>query len=205
MQDYTMSENYKNYHESSHLDRHSLIGFPLKRKVFERFKRNKLRYLFRFFGVPDIFSHAKKVLDIGCGSGYTLSVFSVLKESNPSNPSAEFFGIDFVKTKDLPDWVTFFSVDLGNDKFPFPENTFDFVICGCAIEHVGNPINIFNEAYSVLKREGTFHVLTENVSSILLPSLSNVSKSAINFYDYAHKTLHEKIVTAYVYSFSFRV
>ncbi|WP_370279670.1 methyltransferase domain-containing protein [Pontibacterium sp.] len=78
-------------------------------------------------------------LDVGCG-----------QKKLPGS-----IGLDFSAMSDA-DYV----VDLNTDKFPFDDNTFDFVYSSHCLEHltVEGFINVLEEVYRVLKDEGVFFV-----------------------------------------------
>ena len=173
---------FNNYHEISGLCVSSLQGSNVKRKLFQYIKKHKTKFLFRFFGIPQIPQETIKILDIGCGSGYQLLT---LKEIYPH---LELYGIDIVKTEDLSEIINFSTVNLEKDNLPFEQESFDFIMCRGVIEHVNNPSKIFAEAYRVLKKGGKFHVLTENWTSIFIPPTSiKLTRYGTNFYDdYTH-------------------
>jgi len=176
-------KKYINYHEVSGISNKILEGSFLKRRFFTILKkRRKAKLFYRLYGLPSVEETATKVLDIGCGSGYTLAMLKEL------NPLVETYGVDIIKANDLPSFIKFYKVDLEKESLPFNDESFDFVMCRGVIEHVLNPLNIFNESFRVLKKGGKLHVLTENWTSILVPSTSNkFTAHTTNFYDdYTH-------------------
>ena len=173
---------FNNYHKISGFSISSLQGSNVKRKLFQYIKKHKIKFLFRFFGIPQIPEESVRILDIGCGSGYQLLTLKELY------PHLELYGVDLLRTEDLPETINFYAVDLEKDNLPFEQESFDFIICRGVIEHVNNPSKIFTEAYRLLKKGGTFHILTENWTSIFIPSTSiNLTRYGTNFYDdYTH-------------------
>lgn len=98
------------------------------------------------------------LLDVGCGSGTTMSTLS--------ERGWKTIGIDFdnnavqnARHKNLDARHG----DLFSQKFP--DETFDTVVMGHVIEHVPNPIELFKECHRILKKGGVFVVTTPNASS----------------------------------------
>lgn len=173
---------WDNYHEVSTLSIEALQGSILKKKLLEYRKRQGLfnKTADRLLGIPHLPKDGIRVLDIGCGSGYTLMILKDIY------PNMEAYGTDIVKTLDLPEFVLFYPIDLETDMLPFNEDFFDFVICHGVIEHIRNVTGLFSEAYRVLKKGGIFHLLTENYTTVFLPSVF-INKHGVNFWDdYTH-------------------
>ena len=89
-----------------------------------------------------------KILDLGCGSGeiaclYSNNGFQVICVDFSS------VAIELCNQKNLKAFKM--DIDLGLD---FKDNSFDFVIAGDVIEHVFDPIFVFNEIHRVLKPNG---------------------------------------------------
>lgn len=93
-----------------------------------------------------------QILDIGCASGWFLSQIAV------NYPLAECTGIDVYK--DAIDYgkKCYKSLKLilsDAHSLPFPDNSFDVVICSEVLEHVSYPEKVMKEIKRVLKKEGT--------------------------------------------------
>lgn len=99
--------------------------------------------------VKRFFCKAGKLLDLGCGRGYTIKVFEKL--------GFECRGCDI---EPLEEWVG--KVDLETDKLPYHDNYFDYVFSKDVIEHFSNPSNMLLEAYRVLKPKGKILIITHN-------------------------------------------
>lgn len=82
---------------------------------------------------------AGKILDLGCGRAKYKSL--VLQWGK------EYIGADFYKHE---------NVDIFTDarNTPFPDNTFDTIICMQVLEHVQEPHKVAAECFRVLKRGG---------------------------------------------------
>ncbi|MCC5908865.1 MAG: class I SAM-dependent methyltransferase [Clostridiaceae bacterium] len=102
----------------------------------------------------------KVVLDIGCGAGGKTLHYA-------SQGAKKVYGIDVVakyeaeandlaEKKGLKDKFQFILGDAAN--LPFPDNTFDTIIMNDAMEHVDKPLEVLNECYRVLKKDGRLYV-----------------------------------------------
>jgi len=59
---------------------------------------------------------------------------------------------------------------------PYPDNTFDEIICDCIFEHMRNPNALIQECYRVLKKGGKLDLLTDNAGYLLF----HIMKRAIH-------------------------
>lgn len=104
---------------------------------------------------------AAALLDVGCDDGtLTLKLAKIIGTSNISGveivpDQAEKAARYNIKVK---------SFDL-NDKFDWPDNTFDVVHANQVIEHLYNSDNFLSEIYRTLKPDGYAIISTENASS----------------------------------------
>lgn len=120
-------------------------------------KRGRYEHIQRYrFAIRKIGSN-KKVLDLGCGTGYGSGL--LYKEGN------EVYGIDVSqKAVDYakrnypgPKYIC-----CSAERLPFKNNYFDAVILFDVIEHVGNPERTLDEIYRVLKEDGDLFISTPN-------------------------------------------
>jgi ubiquinone/menaquinone biosynthesis C-methylase UbiE len=110
----------------------------------------------------------KRVLEIGCGSGYGADYLS--------RSASSIIGVDIspgdisrCQAKYGKDKLTFLNAD--GLKLPFKSGSFDVVLSFQVIEHI-NPQNVLNylsEIHRVLNREGTLLVTTPNSRMRLQP------------------------------------
>lgn len=95
--------------------------------------------------------YPKKILDVGCASGWFLSQLSKLY------PKAKCYGVDVYDNaiaygaKLYPE-INFKVADA--HRLPFEDNTFDLVVCTSVLEHVDDPQSVLLEIKRVLKQRG---------------------------------------------------
>ncbi len=95
--------------------------------------------------------HPKKILDIGCASGWFLSMIS------NRYPNAKCIGLDIYKKaieygQERYENLEFLYADA--HKLPFKNESFDLVICTEVLEHVENPEKVLTEIKRVLTPKG---------------------------------------------------
>lgn len=103
-----------------------------------------------------------KVLEIGCGNGYYLSLLNRLgMKLNLVGIDNVQMALDDAKKFISDSKVKLFYADAA--KLPFSNNMFDKIVMSEVIEHVQNERTTLNEAYRVLKPEGILTLTTCNV------------------------------------------
>tara|TARA_R110002110_G_scaffold111258_2_gene277082 strand:+ start:2746 stop:3456 length:711 start_codon:yes stop_codon:yes gene_type:complete len=90
-----------------------------------------------------------EILDIGCGDGEFLNVFSDL--------GYKPIGVDI---SPVESHHRVHKVDLEKESLPFKDDTINFVFSKSVIEHMNNPLNLMNEAHRVLKPGGKAVIMT---------------------------------------------
>ena len=112
-----------------------------------------------------------KLLEIGCGRGDFLKAFV--------ESGMKCHGVDISDSaKEICPEANIETINLLNDKLPYPDNCFDIVYSKSVVEHFYYPEKIFEEAYRVLKPSGILITLT--------PEWEYIYKS---FYeDFSHRT-----------------
>ncbi len=104
----------------------------------------------------------ERVLDVGCGNGYYLSLLNRL------GLELDLVGIDIDKTA-LIDAVKFIGdkkvklIHADGSKIPFPSGSFDKVVMSEVIEHVDDEEAVLNEVFRVLKKRGILSLTTCNI------------------------------------------
>jgi ubiquinone/menaquinone biosynthesis C-methylase UbiE len=108
----------------------------------------------------------KKVLDVGCGNGYTLSRYAL--------EGAEVHGVDITETGidlcrkrfELLGLKGHFSVE-NAERLPFGNATFDCVCSMGVLHHVPHPEIAFEEIFRILKKGGRIIVMVYHKNSVL--------------------------------------
>lgn len=109
----------------------------------------KLKMVVKLMGAEK--TMPKNVLDVGCASGWFLSKLAL------KYPKANYTGVDVHKK----------AIDYGKKRYknlklicadahslPFPNESFDVVICAEVLEHVKNPKKVLLEIKRVLTKDG---------------------------------------------------
>lgn len=169
------------------------VSGSLKRKAYELCKEKP--YLFKRYCkliswpvrklhlIKNI-TTAKSVLDVGVGPGFILNyIHSYL------NSSAALYGVDLNKNPLLSNNVIFEEVDLERENLPFQSESFDIVISTFVIEHLHNPLRLFEESYRVLKRRGEFYLVTEYYTTVFLPDYWNFYQDPTHVRPYTKRSL----------------
>ncbi|OGS42570.1 MAG: hypothetical protein A3J79_03420, partial [Elusimicrobia bacterium RIFOXYB2_FULL_62_6] len=99
-----------------------------------------------------------KVLDAPCGTG-VLADF--LRERGWQVTCVDIDPGNF-QARDLP----FARADLNRDALPFPDASFDRVVCANGLHRLFNPAQVIKEFHRVLRDGGTLHVTLPNYGSI---------------------------------------
>ena len=86
--------------------------------------------------------HSDKVLDVGCGTGLISQLY----------PNFDITGIDIsdgMLSNNPHKWIK-----APAEELPFPDNTFDYVVCRSLLHHLDDPLEGLIEMYRVLKSGG---------------------------------------------------
>ena len=123
--------------DPSRSDRHYLVLAPLARQI-----ENEVRRLFERRGRPI------GVLDVGCGDKPYLPLVADYAES--------YVGLDSVPGPYVD--------DVGSaDDLPYPDESFDLVLCTQVLEHVPEPGQAIAEIHRVLRPGGSALISTHGV------------------------------------------
>lgn len=120
-------------------------------------RTEKYQHLQRYMYAIKRIGSRKKVLDIGCGTGYgTKMIFDKGNETYGLDISEA--AINYAQKKyPGPKYVC-----CSAEKIPFPNNYFDAITAFEVIEHVQNPEKMLEEIYRVLKENGDLFISTPN-------------------------------------------
>lgn len=93
-----------------------------------------------------------KVLDVGCGTGFVSQLY----------PNFDIVGIDI--SDGMLKQNPYLWLKAPAEAIPFPENTFDFVVCRSLLHHLEDPRRGLTEMFRVLKPEGHWVCWEPNLS-----------------------------------------
>lgn len=123
----------------------------IKKNLLQRIWHNgKLKTVVK--AIYSVNKNPKNILDVGCASGWFLSKLSI------QFPKSKPTGIDVYKN----------AIDYGNKHYsnlhltsadahniPFPDKSFDIIVCCEVLEHVLNPEKVLQEISRLLSKNGT--------------------------------------------------
>jgi SAM-dependent methyltransferase len=131
------------------------------------------RYVERAVGKPA--SGPWRVLDLGCGDGNSVELFRL------RDPDVEWVGIDIERSPEVAErtrtdarFATFDGIAM-----PFPDASFDTVYCKQVLEHVRDPVPLFDEARRVLAPGGWFVGSTSQLEPYHSHSVWNYTPSGL--------------------------
>ena len=129
-----------------------------------------------------------KVLDLGTGSGTFAQQLS-------GTGYSEIFGVDiddYRPAEARPIYKDFKKADLGTEKLPWPDNTFDTATAWCVFPHLENPFHAGREVARILKTGGLLIFSVPHISS--KPSIKYFNETK-NFGHYSGENNHIAIFT----------
>lgn len=129
-----------------------------------------------------------KILDLGTGSGTFARQLSDMDCSNICGVDIDDYRPSDVKSL----YKEFKTADLGSDKLPWPDNSFNIATAWCVFPHLENPFHAGREVCRVLKPGGLLIFSVPHIAS--KPSISYFSKTK-NFGHYSGNNNHIAIFT----------
>ena len=119
----------------------------VRNNLFQKYwHTSKLNEILKF-----IDTHPYSILDVGCASGW------LLNEIHKRHPYAKCTGIDVYANAIIYGKKKYKNLHLlkaDAHYLPFPDNSFDVVVCSEVLEHVSNPEKVLKEINRVLKSDG---------------------------------------------------
>lgn len=100
--------------------------------------------------------YSDKVLDVGCGTGFVSSLY----------PNFDITGIDI--SDGMLEKNPYVWKKAAAESIPFPDNTFDFVLCRALLHHLEDPKIGLKEMFRVLKPGGTFSCWDPNAAALAI-------------------------------------
>lgn len=134
----------------------------------------------------------KVVLDVGCGRGWFLEL---LTEQGARDCS----GCDWVDERDF-DNFSFRVCDLNQQPIPWPDDSFDLIICSDVIEHLENPSALIRELHRVCRPGGSVFLTMPNISSVEQRAAFLVNGNP-NRYKWLQKGGHISMPSEHVFRF----
>ena len=148
-----INEIYHNWEAKYYLERHP--------EIFEREKHNWQKFASKFF----INKKAKKILDIGCGTGFVAqTVGKYLNEQDEffcSDISADMLEIAEKNLSSNNFKNKFYFLKGSIEELNFEPNSFDFIIMNSVLHHLPDIEIFFKEVNRVLKINGKLIIFHE--------------------------------------------
>jgi len=149
--DQNAREKYSRQYYST--DRAARFTLPIAETVMRRFRRHRANALARQLGGAS----GKRILDVGCGRGYTLrclqqlgaDVFGTQMSAPAARAAAALVGRDRVFIGEL-------------EEATYPEASFDAVTLWHVLEHVARPCDVLTEVARILTPDGLVYVEVPN-------------------------------------------
>lgn len=123
-----------------------------------------------------------KVLDYGCFG------FDFYKRASMLRRDLNHFAADFKKPKNCPEEIEFGVLNLKNSKTIFEDDFFDFIVASHVIEHVQNPMLLFEELMRICKPGGYVYIEAPSDKSASVKSDPDYKKK--NFYSFWDDPTH---------------
>lgn len=166
-----MASSFKEYYENEWKIK---LGLPQYSTLNARWRS---RWDFASENIP----HNSKVIDVACGDG-VLGQF-LIKEKK-----CDVYGIDicdYAMGLAKEKGVKAYYCDMSFDRYPFEDNTFDYAVLACSLEHIINPIHAINETKRILKPGGKLIITLPNAVNIKIRLMFMFGKISIDL-------LHQK-------------
>lgn len=122
--------------------------------------------------------YSDKVLDVGCGIGFVSQLY----------PNFDITGIDISDGMLAHNPYKWQKAPAEN--IPFPENTFDFVICRSLLHHLEDPLLGLKEMFRVLKPGGKFVCWDPN-HNIVYETIRHIFQHTDRF-SHLHKSFNDE-------------
>ncbi len=136
-------------------------------------KTREFKTVLNFYG----FDGLKRILEIGCGGGFTASLLSGRAEQVTAfdlparNPKSHSIGIDIIEELIRRLGVKNINVVGGSaEELPFPDNSFDLIFLGYVLQYVERKEAALREIYRVLNPSGAVISIVPNfVERLVVP------------------------------------
>ena len=101
----------------------------------------------------------KRFLDLGAGEGYLTDKLCKLLHTHGQRPEECVTACDLYPETFLLPEIECAAADF-NDRIPFEEKSFDFIVCQEVIEHIPNQQHLFEEIFRLLRPGGKAWITT---------------------------------------------
>lgn len=118
----------------------------------------------------------KKVLDVGCGSGF-YSFYALSEQATVTAVDISQKLLDLVKQKDSKHQITTLQADLNEGLSAIPSNSMDIIIASLVLHYIKDPHLLINDFSRVLKKDGKVYISTHH------PFLDYLHLQKVRYFD----------------------
>ena len=165
----------KDYEELSrrHFNKQAKVYDEIDTMMYSKYPKISCKDVFDYLSEKSF----ANLLDIGCGTGYFIDMFSEQRNAN-------YIGLDLSEemikvSKDKKIENAKFIVGYA-DKLPFEDNCFDVVTCIQSFHHYPDSKKAMDEAYRVLKKGGIYILSDTGVGGFAKWIFNNITYKIVN-------------------------
>lgn len=129
---------------------------------------------------------ASRVLDCGCGD--LTSTGKIMKFRS----DLIWYCFDIIEPNIIPENISFKTINVENERLPYPDNYFDGVIILHMIEHISNIRLFCGEINRVLRSGGYVYIEVPSIMTLFAPTSKKFFSKTGNFFD---DITHKRILT----------
>lgn len=135
--------------------------------------------------------HSDKILDVGCGNGFLSQLY----------PNFDVTGIDIsdgMLAHNPHKWIK-----ASADSIPFPDNSYDYVVCRSLLHHLEHPEEALKEMFRVLKPGGKWSCY-DPLHGIVYNFIRSIFQHTDRF-SHLHKSFNDQELKTMISSAGFKI
>lgn len=159
--------NFNKWYFRKYVGHENKPTFTQKLRNFQLKIAKHIKFFHIIFHYIQALPQWARILDIGCGRWVVLYTIRTIR------PDLKLYGCDIGDVSEFYTSEIQFSQIWLDNVLPFSDESFDMIISTQVIEHLDHPVNLYKEAYRVLKDEGVAYIDTSSVKMLVLPGNLN--------------------------------